>query len=215
MIYGLTKNKGSRSGCDVSQCVILVNYVMYMHYHWVIHPVELGRSTDAKLKSIDFSFIRDMLSFGILRNVEWQFHTDVSGPEVCRYNFHRGGSQKSNLMSFNDTVSNTLSSLQGQDNFPFSKASHIGSGAYLASYSVGNESFSPRWNGQGVKLNTYHYLNLLPHKILWCVQGQIYLCSLDCTGYGLRWRWQTYFRRWRGKGLGRNNLFWRLLGKTG
>jgi len=184
MIYGWTKNKGRRSGCDVSQCVILVNYVIYTHYHWVIHPGELGRSTDAKLKSIDLSFIRDLRSFGILRNVEWQFHTDVPGPEVCRYNFHRGGSLKSNLMSFNDTVSITFSSLQEQDNFPFSKVPHIGSGAHLASYSVGNDSFFPRWSGQGVKLITHHHRNLLPHKILRCVQGQIYLCSLDCTGYG-------------------------------
>lgn len=184
MIYGWTKNKGRRIGCDVSQCVILVNYVIHMHYHWVSHPGELERWTDAKLKSIDFSFIREMRSFGILRNVEWQFHTDVSGTEVCRYNFHRGGSLKWNLMSFNDTVSITFSSLQGQDNFPFSKASHVGSGAHLASYSVGNVSFSPRWNGQAVKLITHHHLNSLSHKILWCVQGQIYLCSLDCTGYG-------------------------------
>jgi hypothetical protein len=33
----------------------------------------------------------------------------------------------------------------------------------------------------------------------------------DCDRGGRR----TYFRRWIGKGLGRNNLFWRLFGKTG
>lgn len=184
MVHGWTKNKGRRSGCDISQCAILVNYVIYMHYQWVNHPDELGRSTDAKLKSIDFSFVWDLRSSGILRNVEWQLHTDVSGPEVCRYNLYRGGSLKSNLMSFNDTISITFSSLQGQHNFPFSKASRIGPGAPLASYSMGNEFLCPRWSGQGLKLITHRQLNLLPHKILWCVQGQIYLCSLVCTGCG-------------------------------
>ena len=90
------------------------------------------KSVARRLKSNEFSFIVDLLSSGILRSVQWQFHADVSGPEMYTYNLHRGGSLKSHLVSFNDTVSLLSLPCRGKTIFPFSEASHIGSRAHLA-----------------------------------------------------------------------------------